>query len=61
MAAYGLILKATGFFCFGNSSDLTKGVILSDLSANYQHILDTDQLFKGHTKFSRVYQARNQT
>jgi hypothetical protein len=46
-------------FCFGNSSDLTNGVKLCDFSSNYQNLLDTGQLFKGHTKFSRVYQARN--
>ncbi len=47
-------------FCPGNSSDLSKGITLSDLSANAQHLLDTGQLFKGHTKFQRVYQTRTQ-
>jgi hypothetical protein len=60
MAVYELILRETWIFCFGNSLDLTKGVKLPDLSATYQNLLDTGQLFKGHTKFSRVYQARNQ-
>jgi len=28
--------------------------------ANCQHLLDSAQLFRGHTKFTKVYQARNQ-
>jgi len=27
--------------------------------ANCQHLLDSAQLFRGHTKFTKVYQARN--
>ncbi len=48
------------YFCFGNTSDITKGVLLSDLPANCQRLLDSGQLFRGHTKFSRVYKVRHQ-
>jgi hypothetical protein len=40
--------------------DLSKGVLLPDLAASYQTLLDSGQLFKGHTNFSKVYQARSQ-
>jgi len=40
---------------------LSKSQRLSDLSAKVQNLLDTGQLFRGHTKFARVYQARQQT
>lgn len=36
-----------------------RGVLLSDLTANYQHLMDTGQIFRGHTKFHRVYQAHH--
>jgi hypothetical protein len=42
-------------FCPGISTDISSGILLEDLSANYQSLLDTGQLFKGHTKFRRVY------
>jgi hypothetical protein len=48
------------FFCFGNNSDLSKVFFLSDFGAQYQTLLDTGQLFRGHAKFARVYQARHQ-
>jgi hypothetical protein len=48
-------------FCSGNKFELSKSRQLSDLSANAQHLLDTGQLFRGHTKFARVYQARQQS
>jgi hypothetical protein len=47
-------------FCKGNKSDLSKGIILPDLSADCYRLLESGQLFKGHTKFSRVYQACQQ-
>jgi hypothetical protein len=47
-------------FLSWQSSDVTKGILLPDLSANNQHLLDTGQLFHGHTKFHRVFQTRNQ-
>ena len=40
---------------------MSKSQRLSDLSAKVQNLLDTGQLFRGHTKFARVYQARQQT
>jgi hypothetical protein len=33
---------------------------LDDLKANVQCLLNTGQLFKGHTKFRRVYNAQTQ-
>ena len=47
-------------FCSGNKLDLSKGILLKDLSVNYQYLLETGQLFRGHAKFSRVYQTRHQ-
>jgi hypothetical protein len=37
-----------------------QGMILPDLQANCQHLVDTGQLFHGHKKFKNVYDARNQ-
>jgi hypothetical protein len=48
-------------FCSGNKFELSKSQCLSDLLAKVQNLLDTGQLFRGHTKFARVYQARQQT
>ncbi len=39
---------------------MSKGVLLPNLSATCQNLIDTGQLFRGHTKFRRVYQTRNQ-
>jgi len=47
-------------FCPGTSVDVTTGITLPDLSATFQTLLDTGQLFCGHTEFRRVYQTRNQ-
>ncbi len=47
-------------FCPGYQFVLSKAINLPDLSANCQNLLDTGQLFKGHTKFHCVYQARHQ-
>ncbi len=47
-------------FCPGNLSDISKGILLDDLSASAHQLLDTGQLFKGHTKFPRTYQTRTQ-
>jgi hypothetical protein len=47
-------------FCPGLTNDLLNGIKLPDLSANCQILLDTGQLFLGHTKFRRVCTARNQ-
>jgi hypothetical protein len=38
-------------FCPGLTNDLLHGIRLPDLSANCQMLLDTGQLFRGHTKF----------
>ena len=38
----------------------TDGMLIPDLEANCQMLLDTGQLFKGHAKFCNVYDARNQ-
>jgi hypothetical protein len=37
-----------------------QGIILSDFSANCQHLMDTAQLFNGHAKFKNVYAGRTQ-
>jgi len=39
---------------------IENGVSLEDLPEQCQTLLDTGQLFKGHTKFNRVYQACHQ-
>jgi hypothetical protein len=48
------------FFCPGNSTDLSNGILLKDLSATFQHLMDTGQLFCSHAKFHRVYNAGTQ-
>ncbi len=48
-------------FCTGNKYEISKGRLLQDLSATAQQLIDSGQLFRGHTKFTRVYQARQQT
>jgi hypothetical protein len=57
-----LQLSSTNQWVFspGNSADLDQGILLPDLTANCQHLLDTGQLFHGHSKFRRVYNARAQ-
>jgi hypothetical protein len=47
-------------FTPGNSTDFSQGILLQDLSAIFQNLLDTGQLFKGHTKFRCVYNSRAQ-
>jgi hypothetical protein len=47
-------------FSPGTSTDITKHIPLPDLLANGRTLLENAQLFRGHTKFRRVYQARNQ-
>jgi hypothetical protein len=49
----------TWVFCPGTTTDLTKGIKLQNLPADCQNLIDTGQLFRGHTKFCRVYQTRN--
>ena len=50
----------TWIFCPGNKKDLSTAVPLPDLSSTCQQLLDSGQLFRGHAKFHRVYQTRNQ-
>lgn len=57
---HGKLMLSPSNHCPGQCSDLSKGILLDDLSANCQHLLDTGQLFRGHTKFRRVYNTRNQ-
>jgi hypothetical protein len=47
-------------FCPGNLVDITQGIPLLDLPANFQTLSDTGQLFRGHCKFRCVYNARAQ-
>jgi hypothetical protein len=49
------------YFCPGNTSDFSKGTVIHDLTANCQQLMESSQLFRGHAKFPRVYQARHQT
>jgi hypothetical protein len=39
---------------------IEKGLLLPDLVANYHHLLDSGQLFKGNAKFKNVYDSRSQ-
>jgi len=43
--------NGTWVFCTGNKFEPSKGKVLTDLSSNIQHLLDSGQLFKGHTSF----------
>jgi len=52
--------KQQWLFIPGHSTDLSKGILLVDLVSNFQQLMDTGQLFKGHTKFHRVYHTRTQ-
>jgi len=45
---------------FPGKQVVTNGILLPDLTANCRELLDTGQLFRGHTKFKNVYNARNQ-
>jgi hypothetical protein len=53
---YMKILMEIGFFVLVTHLVLLK-VLLPDMLVNCQSLLDTGQLFKGHTKFHHVYQA----
>jgi hypothetical protein len=56
MASYVSLLRIVGY----SVRDLSQGIPLPDLSADCQYLLDTGQLFRGHSKFCRVYNARAQ-
>jgi hypothetical protein len=45
------------YFYPGKSKE---GILLPDLVADFQNLMDTAQFFKGHTKFNNVYNARMQ-
>jgi hypothetical protein len=47
----------TWYFFPGKSKE---GIVLKYLPANCRDLLDTGQLFKGHAKFTNVYNARSQ-
>ncbi len=47
-------------FCYGTSTTIINGMKLLDFMVNCQNLMDTSQLFCGHEKFHRVYQARKQ-
>ena len=47
-------------FCPGNSKDVSAGTPFPDLSSTIQTLLDTGQIFRGHSKFKRVYSTRHQ-
>jgi len=48
------------FFSPGISADLNKRISLLDFEANCHTLLDSAQLFRGHSKLQCVYQAWNQ-
>jgi hypothetical protein len=52
--------KNQWIFCAGKNEDLSTGTLLEDFVSNCQSLLDTGQLFRGHTKFNKVYHTRNQ-
>jgi len=54
----GLSSEDQWFFYPGKQTD--KGILLEDFTANCQQLLESGQLFRGHTKFRNVYDARNQ-
>jgi hypothetical protein len=50
----------TWIFCIGNKFEASKGTYLHNFSAQARQLLETSQLFRGHTKFHKVYQTRQQ-
>ena len=53
----GISEDSNWYFYPGKSKE---GILLTDLTANCQHLIDTAQLFCGHAKFKNVYDARAQ-
>lgn len=47
-------------FCTGKTFDHSKSIPISGLENNWHNYMESGQLFKGHTKFTKVYQARAQ-
>jgi hypothetical protein len=48
------------FFSPGVSTDITRRISLPNFEENCHTLLDSAQLFRGHSEFQGVYQARNQ-
>jgi len=55
-----LNLSSRDSSCYFFPGKSTEGVILHDLEANCQGLLDLGQLFRGHAKFKNLYNARTQ-
>jgi hypothetical protein len=49
-----------GTLQLGPDNKSKEGISLTDLAANCQGLLGSGQLFRGHAKFRKVYNARNQ-
>jgi hypothetical protein len=48
------------YFCPGRSMDISSGIMIPDFLANCHNLIATGQMFRGHAKFGRVYNARAQ-
>jgi hypothetical protein len=59
---HGILLPSSGniWEFFPGKSGNINIIPLPDLMANCRELLDTGQLFRGHTKFKNVYDAWNQ-
>jgi hypothetical protein len=55
-----LNLSPDGQWFFYSGKQIDNGIPLDDFEANCQHLLDSGQFFRGHTKFKNVYGARSQ-
>jgi hypothetical protein len=54
------LLKDNVWSFYPGKSTGAESIVLPDLSAHCQQLLDMGKLFKGHAKFKYVYGARNQ-
>jgi len=59
MELYSFLLIILGIFIWEKYTT-SNGIILPDLLANCQMLLDTGQLLKGHAKFQNVYDVCTQ-
>jgi hypothetical protein len=50
----------TWSFCTGKTFVPNKSIHIPDLADHWHQYMESGQLFKGHTKFTKVYQARAQ-
>jgi hypothetical protein len=48
------------WYFYPGKNTTSNGILLPDLSANCRMLMDTGQLFKGHTKFRNVYDVCSQ-